>query len=215
MIRAVVFDFDGTLADSVAIKEGAFAEVAGALKGGAAAMKEVRNDGQPQDRHAVFARLANLLAARNGRDDPEAWARELAARYTQLCEDGIAACADCPGAREALTALREAGYQLYLNSATPSEALQPILARRGLQQAFDAAHGIPPGKEDNLRRILAAAGLEPAQAVVVGDGADDRASAEAVGCHFISAGCGRDEFQIKDLKSLPEVLSDIEERAGA
>lgn len=215
MIRAVVFDFDGTLVDSVAIKEGAFAEIAAALDGGEAAMQQVRNDGLPQDRDAVFRRFAESIAARNGVSDAAAWGQELTVRYSALCEERISACPECRGASEVLYRLRENGYLLYLNSATPAEALRPILERRGLGEAFHQAYGIPPSKEENLRRIVATAGAQPEEVLVVGDGADDAASAAAVGCHFLAAGCEREGKEIKQLNEVLEVLPQYEEEAGA
>lgn len=215
MIRAVVFDFDGTLVDSPAIKEQAFAEVALSVSGGEAAMERVRNDGQPQDRHAVFRRFADILAADNAVAEPAVWGRALAERYSDLCEQRISTCPDCPGAPEVLSALGEEGYLLYLNSATPAEALRPILERRGLTAAFHDVFGIPPTKEENLRRILAAAGAKPDEVVVVGDGADDAASARALGCHYLGAGCGQDGFQIRDLREIPKAIRELDETAHA
>lgn len=215
MIRAVVFDFDGTLVDSVAIKENAFAEVALAVSGGDTAMQAVRSDGLPQDRHSVFRRFAAQLAEENGQSDAEAWGAELAARYSALCEERISACKECPGAGEILARLKAEGYQVYLNSATPAEALQVILARRGLDTAFREVYGIPPSKEENLRRIVASAEANPGEVLVVGDGADDAASAAAVGCHYLSAGCGRNSFEIKNLEEILERLPSFGETANA
>lgn len=215
MIRAVVFDFDGTLVDSVAIKEGAFVEVARDLDGGEAAMQQVRSDGLPQDRHAVFQRFAESIAGRNDVSDAAAWGQELTARYSALCEERISACLECRGASELLYRLRENGYLLYLNSATPTEALRPILARRGLAEAFHQIYGIPPSKEENLRAIVAEAGAQPDEVLVVGDGADDEASAAAVGCHFLAAGCEREGREIRQLIEVLEVLPQYEEEAGA
>jgi phosphoglycolate phosphatase-like HAD superfamily hydrolase len=203
MIRHVVFDFDGTLVASPRIKEEAFAEVAGAVPDGARVMEIVRNDGEAQDRHHVFTRFAAHLAPQVGRDDVEAWGAELAADYTRLCEERISACPACPGAMEALAALRDQGRRIYLNSATPDAALRRILDKRGMTTAFDDIRGIPPTKTENLRALLAAHAAAPAETAVIGDGRDDREAALATGCHFVYVACGGGDCTLGDLRRLP------------
>ncbi|MGP1358605.1 hypothetical protein, partial [Roseicyclus sp.] len=60
-----VFDFDGTLVDSNAIKSGGFDEIASRYRGGPEAMQQARAV-PGADRHAVAVRFADLLGLPEG-----------------------------------------------------------------------------------------------------------------------------------------------------
>ena len=111
MIRCVVFDFDGTLVHSNRIKRDAFLEVAGAFPDGAALMERVLREAAGRDRYWVFGRFVQSLP--HPADEAE-----LAARYTRVCQERIAAAPEVAGAGSALTQLRREGKRLFLSSAT-------------------------------------------------------------------------------------------------
>lgn len=179
MIQAVVFDFDGTLVDSNAIKRAAYYETVASIPGADVFLDALFERGFQGDRHAVFAELGRLLGIATG---------GLAECYGSLCQTAIRPMLARPSLGDALRRLKEAGLDLFVNSATPGDALSDLFGKSPLAALFDGVHGGPPSKTDNLRTIMARHGYMPAQMVAVGDGEDDRRAAEAVGCMFVTVG---------------------------
>jgi len=174
MIRCAVFDFDGTLVHSNEIKREGFFAVAGAFPGGAEVMEALLAD-PPGDRFAIFA----AFAARFGED-----AGELAEQYGAWCEARILACPERAGASALLAHMRNLGISIWINSATPEAPLRAVVARRYPSGTFDGVRGGHGRKVANLRAILSAVGCAPAELLMIGDGADDRAAAREVDCAF-------------------------------
>lgn len=188
MIRCVVFDFDGTLVDSNAIKRQAFYDVVQDFDPSGATMERVLNGPNPGDRFEVMRGVADLLA-RAGRlppaRDPQAWADVWADTFGRICEESITGAREIPGASETLRWLRERGATLFVSSATPQAALERVVARRDLAPLFTAVHGRPAGKPEHLCAIARRTGVTPSDVLMVGDGEDDRQAAHAFGCPFV------------------------------
>jgi phosphoglycolate phosphatase len=181
MIRRVVFDFDGTLVDSNALKRDAYDRVVADDPDGSALMAQALAAG-PGDRHVVFARYVALQSS--GRHD----AATLVRLYTGIVDTAVAAAPSMPGAEVLLRALAADGIEAHLSSATPLASLVWIVARRGWGGHFRSLHGSPAAKEETLAQLIAAHGTAPHTIAVVGDGDDDRASAAAFGCAFYPVG---------------------------
>lgn len=210
-IGAVVFDFDGTLVRSNAIKRDTFFDVARHLPGAASALDAIFA-GEHGDRADVFARLAKSLGA------GAALARDLTENYTALCDDRIAAAPEVPGAAAALAALRQRGIPAWIASATPQAPLLMAVRRRGLLTDFAGVYGLPTTKIAALRLVAEKAGLPAERILMVGDAEADRAAAMAVGTRFVAVagsigGIGdfgaMPDHRLDDLRNLPDFIAGV------
>ncbi len=219
MIRCIAFDFDGTLVDSNEIKRRAFFEIAREFDPDGEVVREVLDRRPSGDRYHVARALAAELAERGalpGVRCVEDLGKSLADAYTVHCERAVSACREIAGATDALARLAARGLPLFVNTATPREAVLPILRRRGLDRFFEGVYGGPSSKLENLRDIAERVGARARELLFVGDGEDDRRVAAAFGCAFVgvaSAAGGRfeqpPERRIPDLVELPRVVDEI------
>ncbi|MBF9033446.1 HAD hydrolase-like protein [Rhodobacterales bacterium HKCCE2091] len=177
----VVFDFDGTLVLSNAVKANGFNRIAEQFEGGPAAMEQALAE-PGLDRHTVARRFAETL-----RLPPDA-APKIAKAYGDLVNSAVVEVPEAPGASDLIEALRGALVAVHVSSATPRDALVDILNDRGWSMRFDGVHGRPATKVETLEALIAATRTPPARIAVVGDGPDDGASAEAVGAAFFAVG---------------------------
>lgn len=172
----LVFDFDGTLVDSNVIKREAYFEAVAAQPKLRALLDGVMTRGAAGDRRAIFT----LLATEAG---DAALADALVARYTVICRDAVFARLADGWAADFLDRLAVRGHRVYVNSATPADALGEILDASGLVSRLAGYRGGFGRKTANLRSILA--DEDANAAIVVGDGEDDARSAAECGCPFL------------------------------
>lgn len=122
-----------------------------------------------------------------------------------------------PGAREAMTGLREAGWTQSLLSMSPQDWLDGIVDRLGLTGLFEIVDGLsgPTGglKATHLEVHLEALEINGSQAVVVGDTPDDVAAARHVGAHPILFHGGSHHMEVLEAEGVP-IAETILEAAG-
>jgi phosphoglycolate phosphatase-like HAD superfamily hydrolase len=179
-IRCVVFDFDGTLVDSNEIKRAGFFEIFSAYDGSAALVDRILRDHPDENRSGICTRVHAELAVPADTILPTAAA--FIDAYSVLCEDRVTRCPAVPGA---LPALHGLALPLYLDSATPEEPLQRVVALRGWTHFFRGVYGQPASKVDNLHKIASREGLAAAEILLIGDGPPDRDAALAFGCAYL------------------------------
>ena len=196
-IRCVVFDFDGTLVMSNAIKRDGFFAVAKDFPNGELSMEGILAN-PPGDRYAIMNAFGKKYEA-----DPV----DLVEAYARWCEEKILMCPERIGAGKTLTALREKGLSIWINSATPQAPLREVVGKRYPAGTFDGVLGGHGMKVENLQKVMQTENLPPDQVLMVGDGFDDRDGAAAIGCHFI----GLTEGTLAASNNPGEMISDLTE----
>lgn len=182
MPKAIVFDFDGVILQSVDIKTRAFEKLFAAETPEAVARiiaHHLAHGGVSRFekfRHAYREILKRPLSA----EEEVA----LGLRFNTLVEEAVSVCPWVPGAREFLEA-RHKLLPLFVASGTPQEELARIVERRGLKEYFRAVYGTPAKKDAILRSIAASLRCGAADLLMVGDAMTDHDAARATGAAFI------------------------------
>ena len=193
MIKVVVFDFDGVIVDSNALKDRALFTL---FADHPRVTEELVRDVYLHNVGTRFDILRDVFVrAGTPAGEIEQRVREYALRYDDMVQRGIAERGLAAGARETLEAL-SADRCLYVNSATAHEPLQATVERLGIRPYFRDVFGMPPAKEKNLQAILGREGVDPGEAVVIGDGEGDWRSARACGTRFIAVASGFHDWNI-------------------
>lgn len=216
MIRAVAFDFDGVIAESVAVKTQAFARlfedegpdvvsqvVAHHLAhGGISRVEKIR--------HAYREILRRPLS--DGR------LQLLTDRFRQLVFEGVVEAAWVPGALEAIRVLHARGLSLYVVSGTPEDELREIVSLRALASYFTGVYGSPTTKDVLLSKVLGDR-LQPDELLFVGDAMTDFMGAQATRVRFVGRATsdGPDwpalgVHAMNDLVGLPQFVADLDAR---
>jgi phosphoglycolate phosphatase len=203
----IVFDLDGTLVDTapdlvgvlnrVLVEAGLqplpFEEGRNLIGGGARALLE-----------RGFARLGEPLT--------EARGDELFARFFALYRERLVhRSRPYPGVPEALAELEEAGAALAVCTNKPTDLSVPLLAQLDLARFFASVMGpdVAGARKPDPRHLLAAiaaAGGDPARAVMVGDSAADADAARAAGVPLVLVSYGYTETPAAQLS--PDILID-------
>ncbi len=168
MAKLAVFDFDSTLMDGETIDF--FAEVLG-FKDEVVAITQRAMAGELDFYASLVARVALLKGL------PQAKVEEICARLPMM-----------PGAKETVMGLKERGYTVVCFSGGFRDATKPACEKLGIDADFSnflhAQDGILTGavggemmysdaKGDMLVRLQALLGVDRADTLVVGDGAND------------------------------------------
>lgn len=179
---AVLFDFDGVLAESAEIKTWAFTELyrdhGPAVVAAAVAYHEA---------HAGISRLEKIRHIHRtqlGLEPSEQEVAEWGRRYSGLVKQAVIDAPWVPGAQ----AFVEAHWRelpLYVVSGTPEEELRQICTARGMARYFRGIFGSPRHKAPIIRTILAELGMAPGSLLFVGDATTDSDAAARTGVPFL------------------------------
>lgn len=218
-LPTVVFDLDGTLADT-----------SGDLIAAANAVFRDRGHGDmldPRHDRSTAMRggraMLKLGYARLAVDDAEA---RVDADYPDLLDAyGAALCVHTrlfPGAAEAVSDLRSAGYATAICTNKPeglAEALMTALGVRALFSALVGADTLPVRKPDPapLRAAVDRSGGEMARTLLVGDTETDRQTALAAGvaCALVTFGPDGEGTAALDPDALLRAYADLPAIAAA
>lgn len=212
-MKTVVFDLDGTLADTsgdlIAAANACFRDMdAGDL------LDPAKDAGTALRGGRAMLRLGMSRMGR-GADDPLIdeyydallyhYARDIDT-HTRLYD----------GAMEAVTELKKRGYLVAICTNKPEALARELLTRLGVMDAFAAMLGadsldVRKPDPEHLRETVRLAGGDPAQSVLVGDSDTDRntSKAAAVPSILVTFGPSGDDMAALAPEALLEKYSDL------
>ena len=200
----MVFDFDGTLVVSNEIKHSTLYSVVKDIPGAGLCLDEIMARPSHGDRTDIFRALDRLLRDRGLwlSGNPDRWVIE----YTDACQYEIIRAPEVPGAVRILELLLGQNIPCYLNSSTPTDPLRRIVEGRAWGRFFRQILGWSGDKAGNLR-VIAQAGFEPSEMLLVGDSQEDLDAAARFCCPFV--GIGRDSSRFSRTPDLlfPDLLA--------
>ena len=217
--RDLIFDLDGTLIDSVPDLAHALNRLLSELGRPPLDLPAVRRmvgDGAPE-------LVGRALAAGGANVDPSA-IPELFERYRAFyLATATASTRTYPGVPETLTTLYAEGYRMVICTNKFQTPTMKILDFLGLTRFFDGVAGgdVVPARKPNPRHLLAALALvdgAPGRAVMIGDGVNDVAAAEAAGIPVmlldsgygeIAAGKLGGDYLLSAFSDIPEALAEL------
>jgi phosphoglycolate phosphatase-like HAD superfamily hydrolase len=177
-LRGIIFDFDGTLADTWGVYDSAFARVMRSFLGREIPFEErIKNKGADE---IDFVR--NLVPA-----SPD----EAARLFVSAFEEAHYRCVELyPEMRPLLDDLSMAGARLGIVSAKAHESGRIAFEMIPVRHYFDpivTGTGWSGGKAPNISNVVSAWGLHPAEVAYVGDSRNDMVDARNAGVHAIGA----------------------------
>lgn len=215
MIRAVAFDFDGVIVESVDLKTQAFARMF------ADAGPEIVD--KVVSYHLEHGGLSRVEKFRHfykhylHRPLSDSELKALCDRFRTLVFDGVVAVPWVTGAIEAVKCFHETGLLQFVVSGTPQDELGEIVRRRGIEHFFAGVFGSPRLKGDLLRSILTAHGLAASEVLFVGDATTDYDGARMSGVQFVARSTPPAVAEwrdlgvpcLTDLTALPTLIADL------
>ena len=179
---AIIFDFDGVLAESVDVKTRAFEALYAEY--GDRIVEQVRDYHLQHggiSRFEKFRYYHEVLLGKTLTKDEE---NQLGDRFSQYVEDAVVESVYVAGAYNFL----ENYYQsipLFVASGTPDDELKRIVSRRNMVHYFISVHGSPAKKGDIIQDILTKHSFNPDHVLMIGDAIADYEGAIAAGIKFI------------------------------
>ncbi|MBI5298867.1 MAG: HAD hydrolase-like protein [Deltaproteobacteria bacterium] len=188
--KALVFDFDGTLVDSNAIKQNAFAKCFFEYPKQLDAIMVYCNSYNNIPRVVKFRHVfENILKL----PYPPEVEQLMLDRYASETTEQVIGAAEIPGAIRFLKKVASK-KETALLSSTPHEFLLRILERRGLKKYFGRIQGAPVDKKVWLENYVGSRGFSKTEVLFFGDSPEDVQAATGAQVPFIGVGM-RSEIQ--------------------
>lgn len=210
MIKAIIFDFDGVLVESVNIKTKAFAKLFESKGSDIVKMVidyHLSNLGisRFEKFRYIYKKILKMPLTNTDFD-------LLCQRFSGLVSKETIMAPYVKGAKEFLEN-HASRYRCFILSAIPQEEIDEIVRQRGIGRFFIGIYGAPLEKSKAIRDIINKDGLAPIDVLCVGDSLTEYNAAKENSVNFVARinGDGTRLLQldcpkIKDLSELPKVI---------
>ena len=182
MLKGIIFDFDGVIAESVQIKTEAFASLYNQY--GTNVVDKViahheENGGMSRFEKIKFYHSSFLHKIIDGDE-----LNEVANQFSKLVVKKVISSPYVPGAIEYIKKCYKQ-YDLFISTGTPTNEIKQILQGREISQYFKDVFGSPENKTGHLNQILSNYHLKSNEMIFYGDSKTDYVAAKNTEIPFI------------------------------
>jgi|SRR5688500_13091429 len=199
--KAVIFDFDGVILESVDIKTEAFADLFSEYPEHREAIIQYHLENLGISRFHKFEWIYSELLQR---DLDEEQSGRLGDLFSKIVLDRILSCPFVSGAQQLLRDLQGKSL-LFVASGTPQEELIHIVESRGIKHYFTEVWGTPRSKVEIISSIQLRFDLANEEVLFIGDGMSDYSAAEQTGVRFLARQNGSDQWDRLGIYSVPDL----------
>ncbi len=199
MLKAIIFDFDGVIAESVDVKTRAFRELFNGFPDKLPLIEKYHLENGGLSRFNKFRHIYKNII---GQPLSEDRFNELCLEFNKLVVDEVVSAEYVKGAKEFLDYCRNK-YKMYVVSGTPEIEIREIIKRKNLEEYFSGIYGSPENKTNLINAILKENNWQPEGTLFIGDSKNDLIAALDTGAIF----CARSNEKGADWLKSPKIKS--------
>ena len=182
MIKAIIFDFDGVIAESTNIKTDAFVSIYNEYSEEVQTRVKdyhVKNSGISRYKKILYYQKEILE-----QDYSEDAINDLANKFSEIVLQKVIESEYVKGSKEFIER-NQINYDLHIATGTPQEEIEIIIQEKNLQNKFKSIYGTPLSKTEIIRKILTENNYKKENVVFVGDAIADLEGASNNDLNFI------------------------------
>lgn len=204
-IKAIIFDYDGVIAESVNVKTETFAKMYKPY-GNEIVVKVMKH----HEANGGMSRFEKFKIYHKDFLEQEINSLKVAELAKQFSDIVLQKVADSPYVEGAYNFISSnyQKYNFYISTGTPTDEIEIILEKNDIRKYFKNVYGSPERKNIHVKKILKKYNLSKKEVVFVGDALTDRDAARDNGIEFIARYTTAEE--IKKEKYLINNFSQLE-----
>jgi HAD superfamily hydrolase (TIGR01549 family) len=204
-IKAIIFDYDGVIAESVNVKTDAFAAIYKPY--GDDVVRKIINHHEANGGISRFEKFKvyheNYLNKKIDKEELDQLSKEFSKMVLQKVIDSPYV----EGAIDFLSSNYN-NYNFYISTGTPTTEIEKILEVKDIRKYFIDVYGSPENKDSHIKKIMNKGNYKKKEVIFIGDALTDRDAAASNHINFIGRYTTTEE--IKKEKYLIENFNDLE-----
>ena len=208
-VRAIFFDFDGVIMDSMHLKLEGYCLAMAPFGFRREDVNRLMRRYMGQSRRRIIRFMHAELA---GEEISDAEFERALQVFNEYDATSRAAMKPIPGSHEFLAAVHE-GFFTAVVTGTPEDFILPTTAHHNLDRFFDIVRGSPDTKRAILAELMRNHGFSPDECLFIGDGKTDQDAADHHAMRFVGLDNGDASFDpatawkvVRDLNELRPTL---------
>jgi len=182
MLKGIIFDFDGVIAESVQVKTDAFASLYNQY--GNNIVTKVIKHHEANGGMSRFEKIKLYHRSYLNKTITNEEIEELANQFSKLVVDKVI---NAPYVSGALVYIQECSkkYKLFISTGTPTNEMCQILDGREIAKYFIEVYGSPEKKSSHISKIMSNYNYYPDELIFYGDANTDIDAAEQANIPFV------------------------------